>query len=807
MGTVGLSFGSPFSGQGFNVSSTVSEIMANMSGVETPWTSQITTIGSQDTVLSSLGTILSSLSTDMSSLTDVTGVLSQKEGSSSNTTALQLTAADNTAVAGNHTVVINKLATTSSGVLTEVSSASATLTGSIVIQVGSASAQTVTLKSSDNTLTGLATAINTAGIGVTASVLTDSSGSRLSIVSGTSGLPGELNINSSISTAPATGSPVALSYHEAVPGADGSIVVDGVTLSTSSNTVNNLIPGVTFQLLATTPADSNGNVSPVQVVIANYNSGVESTLNSLVTDYNSLISAINTQEGNDSSGNAEPLYGSPTLSMLQQDILNGMVNKNPNGYLDAVSSSSYGQLSGSVVLQVGSGPGYTFVTGTGTNTTNTIYTGAGSSANTISGLAAAINANASKGVPLSATVTAGSGSTASGATLTSIDNLNDTLSGSISIGVGGGTVQNVVIGYPPQIPAANTLYTNTGPMTASALATFISSNSLGVTAFVNDGSNGSGTLTLTSLTAGSAGTLTVNSGLSASGIGLSAGVVTSNGQSTLTMVSDTAGASGVPTVTSSLTSLNPSTLSYVDNGTTATEASGSLGSVNNLTDHLSGSVVIQVGTAAPQTITLSSNNTLQGLSDAIQHANLGVNAVVETVGGESSIQLYSTIPGTAGALTVTPSLVDLSNVLSTHVAYNFSSDLTSMTMLGISVNNDGTLSLDAASLDSVLNADFSGVQGLFQNANSWGTSFASTLNNAGTSSPTGVLSLGLDSNSSIESTLNADISRENLLISSQTKSLTAELNSANEVLQMIPSQLSQVNELYSAITGYNQSSS
>jgi len=35
----------------------------------------------------------------------------------------------------------------------------------------------------------------------------------------------------------------------------------------------------------------------VDVVIANDNSGVESTVNQFVTDYNSLISAINTQEG------------------------------------------------------------------------------------------------------------------------------------------------------------------------------------------------------------------------------------------------------------------------------------------------------------------------------------------------------------------------------------------------------------------------------------------------------------------------------------------------------------------------------
>jgi flagellar hook-associated protein 2 len=80
------------------------------------------------------------------------------------------------------------------------------------------------------------------------------------------------------------------------------------------------------------------------------------------------------------------------------------------------------------------------------------------------------------------------------------------------------------------------------------------------------------------------------------------------------------------------------------------------------------------------------------------------------------------------------------------------------------------------------------------------------LTNSGTSAGTGVLALASKSNSNIESTLNADISKEDLLISAQQKSLFAELNSANEIMQALPTQLQGVNELYSAITGYNQNS-
>ena len=106
----------------------------------------------------------------------------------------------------------------------------------------------------------------------------------------------------------------------------------------------------------------------------------------------------------------------------------------------------------------------------------------------------------------------------------------------------------------------------------------------------------------------------------------------------------------------------------------------------------------------------------------------------------------------------------------------------------------------------MLNTDYSGVVGFFQNANSWGQSFATMLNNAGATSSTGILKLAENSNSTTESALNAEIARQETLIAAQQTTLTAELNQANQILQQLPSQLQGMNELYSAITGYNQNS-
>jgi flagellar hook-associated protein 2 len=666
MGTVGLSFGSPTSGAGFDVSATVSSIVANLQNVETPWKTQLQTLQSQDTAISSLGSLFSNLSNAMSSLTDLEGIMAQKTGSSSNNNVLQLTSASSSAVAGTHTVVVNSLAQTSSGYLTPITNASDNLSGSITLQVGSGTAQTISLPSSGGTLASLAAAINSSGVGITASVLTDSSGARLSLVSGTSGANGKITVNASANSIVDTSNAnAALSYTaSAVVPADAQLTVDGVSMTSSSNTVANLIPGVTFQLLSDAPD------TQVQVVIANDNSDVESTIYTMVGDYNSLVSAINTQEGNDSSGNAEPLYGSPTLSLLQQQLMNGVNTQNPNGCLDSIANSS-DALSGSISIQV------------------------------------------SGGFLLNSVTTPGSDAAASTSTLTSIANGGDTLSGSISIQVGNGTAQTV------NVPSSDNTLT-------------------GLAQAIND----------------------------TAGLGVTANVVTNtNGSSSLSLLSGTSGTDGSLTVTSSIFDTS--------NQTVRVPAS-------------------------------SGNNTLSGLASAINAAQIGVTANVVTSSAGSQLELVSWTSGSSGALKVASSITDTA----TNSALNYNtggSDINSLTSLGISVNNDGSISLDVTSLDSVLNADYGSVVGFFQNVNSWGQSFSNTLANAGTSSTTGTLSLASSSNSSMESTLNTDISREDSIISAEQKSLTAELNSANEVLQELPSQLSQVNELYSAITGYNSS--
>jgi flagellar hook-associated protein 2 len=944
--TVGLSFGSATSGEGFDVSSTVSTIVANLQKVETPWSTQLASLGSQDTVISSLGSLFSSLSTEMSALTDVTGgVMSVKSGSVSDSSVIDITAASSSAVAGTYTVEVSNLAKTSSGYLSEISKATDKLSGTIAIQVGSSTALTLALTSGDNTLASLAKTINSAGVGVTASVLTDTTGTRLSLVSKTSGAPGNISVSANIQDT--SNSNAALTYTNAVTGTNATITVDGATLTLASNTVSDVIPGVTFQLLAPSPTESDKSLESVQLVIANYNTGVVSTVEKMVSDYNTLVSAINTQEGDNTSGVALPLFGSPTLSLLQEQLLSGIRTENPSGYLSSITDGTDTTLSGSMTFTAGSGATQTIVIGSGSAAANTYYTGSG--VNTLAGLAAAINA-ASVDTKVTATVTAGadaSGSTSattssaslsavpnmadelsgsivvqvgsdtstaqtivmgsgtdsgntiytgsgvntlaglassintastsltatvtagtenegSVAKLTSVPSASSTLSGSIAIQVGSGTTETFVIGSGTS--SGDTIYTGSGVNTLAGLEKTISDAGLGVSAtvttasngaetlYVTSGTNGSAglltvtptslnavglgytasvttaangtqTLSLTSATSGKGGTLTVTpSNLIAEGTGVTASIADSNGKSTLTLLSQTAGSAGALTVTPNVSALSDTALkAAVTDGTdetttvsstgvtttaSATASTATLTTISNASDKLTGALTITVGNGTAQTITVgSSSNTLSTLSTAINDAKIGVTASVVTTSSGSYLSLTSGTAGTIGDLSVTSSVLDTTDTTTSKLSYTSSSDINSLTGLGISVNNDGSLSLDATSLNSVLNSDYSGVIGFFQNSNSWGLNFSDMLTNAGTSSTTGVLSLSSKSNSTIESKLNADISREENLISTERSSITKELTSANEIMQEIPSQLSEINELYSAVTGYNKNSS
>jgi flagellar hook-associated protein 2 len=339
MSVVGLNFGSATSGTGFDVTSTVASIVGNLKLIENPWNTQLTALKADDTALTSVGTDLAGLSTSLAALTDFEGALAQKEGSSSNNNVLTLTSAGATASAGSHSIVVTRLAQTSSLYTAPILSTD-TLSGSLSIKIGSGTAHAIPVVSgSSDSLSTYAAAINAAGVGVTASVISDTSGFRLSLVSNTSGLAGEISVTGSL-TDSSTSSTIPLST--GLDGQDAQLTVDGVAVDSGSNTLSTAIPGVTFQLLSASP-------TPVQVVIANDNADVVTGFQSFVTAYNKVLGDLTTQEGKDASGNPEPLFGNPIIAQLQSALSLALTTGQSSGSISSldqlgITVSNTGQL-------------------------------------------------------------------------------------------------------------------------------------------------------------------------------------------------------------------------------------------------------------------------------------------------------------------------------------------------------------------------------------------------------------------------------------------------------------------------------
>ncbi|MGH9685665.1 MAG: flagellar filament capping protein FliD [Candidatus Acidiferrales bacterium] len=294
-------------GAGIDVSQLVSAAMANQTAELTVMQSQQTQITNEQSALTSFDNDVQTLQNAVYALTDPVGQMTAIAATSSDSSILSATAVSGTP-SGTHTITVSNLATTSSAYSTAVSSSSTPLaTGSITIQVGSGTPTTVTIDDTNNTLDGLADAINnTANIGVTASVITDANGERLAIVSSSSGQPGNLTIT------PSSGLPTFTTS----AGTNASLTVDGIPISSASNVVTGVLSGVTLNLAGANP-DSSVTLTTGPDVTQQ-----EAAVNSFVSAYNTVIGDLNQQFAVDPTTNSSgPLASDSTLALAQSQIL------------------------------------------------------------------------------------------------------------------------------------------------------------------------------------------------------------------------------------------------------------------------------------------------------------------------------------------------------------------------------------------------------------------------------------------------------------------------------------------------------
>lgn len=319
---ISLSPSTILSGQGIDVNSLVQQIISEKTGELSVWQGQQTTFATQDGLLSGIENNLTSLQTAVAALASPTGALTAQAAASSQPGVLTAVA-DSSAVSATHQVVVTSLATTGTLYTDPVAAGADTsfltgglTTGSIQLQVGSASGTTRSIaitKGSDDTLNTLASYINTQSTandwGLTASVVSDASGSRLALFSQASGSAGALAIGSNTNT--------TLTFDTPLGGTNAALIVDGVPFSSSSNTVTGAIQGVTLSLASQSPGDL------VQLTVGPDTGQITNAVNNFVSAYNNLVSTNNTQYAVDPTGvaPAPPLESNLSLRSVQSSIL------------------------------------------------------------------------------------------------------------------------------------------------------------------------------------------------------------------------------------------------------------------------------------------------------------------------------------------------------------------------------------------------------------------------------------------------------------------------------------------------------
>jgi flagellar hook-associated protein 2 len=290
---------------GIDVTSAVNAAVTAAEAPETNWENQETTLQNQNTALSSLQTDATNLDNDAQALNSLTGALSAASVDSSDSSVVTGSAAAG-AEAGNDIVVVNSLATTASWSSSAVASETTDLPSeSFTITTGSGT-QTFTTGSGVNTLSDLSSAINSAGLGVSASIVQDATGYRLAIASDSSGSAGAFTVSG-----PSSG----LVFTQGAAGANASLTVNGIAFSSATNTVTGAIPGLTLNLQSANPGEE------VSLDVAPDTGEASNAINQFVTDYNTLITALNTQFADTSGSGQGVLADDPTVRSLQSELL------------------------------------------------------------------------------------------------------------------------------------------------------------------------------------------------------------------------------------------------------------------------------------------------------------------------------------------------------------------------------------------------------------------------------------------------------------------------------------------------------
>ena len=210
------------------------------------------------------------------------------------------------------TVVVHQLARAQTNYSAVVADRTAAIgAGTMTLTVGGV-AKTITIGATNNSLEGLANAINASGAGVTASIIADEGGHRL-ILKGPTGETGAFTLAADAGADPGLSAfATAGGMTEGQSAANAEFTIDGVAFSRANNIIDDVIPGMSLTLKKAAPGQGVdiGASRPLDMI--------KQTVGDFVSVYNQLKKSLVA---------ASSMSGATTSLREIERELSGLVNK------------------------------------------------------------------------------------------------------------------------------------------------------------------------------------------------------------------------------------------------------------------------------------------------------------------------------------------------------------------------------------------------------------------------------------------------------------------------------------------------
>jgi flagellar hook-associated protein 2 len=303
--------------------------------------------------ISGVGSLKSALAAYQKSMADLNKASSPAFAgftATSDTPAVLGATSDKTAVPGTYSVVVKNLATGSKVASAAFAGGAASAIPSGTLKISQNGTDYPVTIPANATLQSTRDAINTAQAanGISANIVTDSTGSSRLVISSnktgagmdlsTSGIAGlEIDGTQVMGSTPAAGASGAVSARSM----DATLTIDGLTVTSKTNTVTGAISGLTLNLNTVSPG-TPGSQTPATVSVATNTAGIQTSLQTFIDAYNTLKKTVDTlsKATPDADGNltvSAAFTGDSLPRSLMADVRAQLTDNGAGGQLAVLS--------------------------------------------------------------------------------------------------------------------------------------------------------------------------------------------------------------------------------------------------------------------------------------------------------------------------------------------------------------------------------------------------------------------------------------------------------------------------------------